>query len=324
MACVTCRDVCTCARQPVTRSSVAEHPDPLWPATDAAWKDAAWRKEISSRVRAHKKRRGLDDDSLSLEFDEPESESLSAADEQVLQELEQAVGAEEPAAPPPPSRYQRIAMKRAEAQYESGNLIMFPPPSPRDPVEEALAEPIPDTPRILEAPPATPKVEQEPLFAAIELDPLPRAYRPEIPEDIEVELPLPVASLVQQMVCIGTDTGLALGGFAVFAWIVLTNTDLTLANHAVWGAGAALGGAFWTAFHFAFLFYGDNTPGMLLSGAGLCTFEDTLPCRRTRLKRAAALTLSMISLGMGFAWAFVDEDNLGWHDRISRTYLRLL
>ena len=317
MACVECGDMCTCARQPVTRSAVAEHPDPLWPDTDAAWRDAAWRKEIASRVRAHKKRRGVDDDSLPLAFDEPE---VSEDDEQVLQELEEASHKEEP----PPSRYQRIAMKRAQAQYESGNLIMFPPPPPRDPVEEALAEPIPETPRILEAPPTASEESQEPLFAAIELDAYPAACHTEVPGDIEAELPLPVAPLAQQMVCFGADTGLSLAGFAVFAWIVLTNTDLTLADHAVWGAGVACAGLFWMVYHFAFLFYGDRTPGMLFSGAGLCTFDDTLPCRRTRLKRAAALTLSAISLGMGFAWACVDEENLGWHDRISRTYLRLL
>jgi len=32
--------------------------------------------------------------------------------------------------------------------------------------------------------------------------------------------------------------------------------------------------------------------------------------------------LSCISLGLGFAWAALDEDCLGWHDRITRTYLR--
>lgn len=318
MACVECGEVCTCARQPVMRSAVAKHPDPLWPATDAAWRDAAWRKEIASRVRAHKKRRGHDDDdSLPLEFDEPAP--LSQSDQQLLEALEEA--AQEP---PPPSRYQRIAMKRAQAQYESGNLIVFPPPAQKDLVEEALAEPIPDSPRILEAPAKPTGTEQQaPLFAGIELGTLP-AYPGEPPADFASELPLPVAPLPQQIVCVCADSGLAMAGFALFAWIVMTNTDLAFSNHAVWGAGAAVAGLFWTAYHVAFLYYSDATPGMLMSGSGLCTFDDTLPCRATRIKRAAALTLSMISLGMGFAWALVDEDHLGWHDRISRTYLRLL
>jgi hypothetical protein len=28
-----------------------------------------------------------------------------------------------------------------------------------------------------------------------------------------------------------------------------------------------------------------------------------------------------MSLGLGFAWAFLDEDRLAWHDRISHTFL---
>jgi RDD family protein len=305
----------------VVRSAVAEHPHPLWPATDAAWRDAAWRKEIASRVRAHKKRRGHEvEDSLPLAFEE--TASLMESDQQLLAALEQAAQEEAPA-PPPPSRYQRIAMKRAQAQYEAGNLIVFPPPSSRDLVEEALAEPIPETPRILEAPAFSHAGEQAPLFSGIELDALPQpAY--DIAPELESELPLPVAPLPQQLVCLAADSALALCGFGLFAWIVMTQTDLSLTERGVWACGVAVGGLFWTAYHFAFLYWSSATPGMLVSGAGLCTFEDTLPCRATRMKRAAALVLSMMSLGMGFGWACVDEDNLGWHDRISRTYLRLL
>jgi hypothetical protein len=81
---------------------------------------------------------------------------------------------------------------------------------------------------------------------------------------------------------------------------------------------------FWAAYHFVFLYYADATPGMRMADCGLCTFDETLPGRATRTKRAAALALCMISLGMGFAWALLDEDHMGWHDRITRTYLRLL
>jgi hypothetical protein len=31
--------------------------------------------------------------------------------------------------------------------------------------------------------------------------------------------------------------------------------------------------------------------------------------------------LSAASLGMGYAWLFLDEDNLCWHDRITHTFL---
>ena len=38
--------------------------------------------------------------------------------------------------------------------------------------------------------------------------------------------------------------------------------------------------------------------------------------------RAAASALSGFSMGLGYFWALVDEDRVGWHDRISRTHVR--
>jgi hypothetical protein len=35
-----------------------------------------------------------------------------------------------------------------------------------------------------------------------------------------------------------------------------------------------------------------------------------------------ATLLSAIPLGMGYAWAALDEQRLTWHDRMSRMYLR--
>jgi hypothetical protein len=34
-----------------------------------------------------------------------------------------------------------------------------------------------------------------------------------------------------------------------------------------------------------------------------------------------AACLSAVSAGMGYAWVFLDEDALCWHDRITHTYL---
>jgi hypothetical protein len=34
-----------------------------------------------------------------------------------------------------------------------------------------------------------------------------------------------------------------------------------------------------------------------------------------------ASILSAGSLGLGFAWSYLDEDALCWHDRITHTYL---
>jgi hypothetical protein len=46
-----------------------------------------------------------------------------------------------------------------------------------------------------------------------------------------------------------------------------------------------------------------------------------LPDFRRRQLRVVGLYLSVLSLGMGLLWYFVDADSLCWHDRISQTFL---
>jgi uncharacterized RDD family membrane protein YckC len=65
-----------------------------------------------------------------------------------------------------------------------------------------------------------------------------------------------------------------------------------------------------------------NTPGMKYAGISLCGFDDQIPTGAQRLGRMGALLLSLLPVGLGVGWAIFDEDHLGWHDRLSRTYLR--
>ena len=71
-----------------------------------------------------------------------------------------------------------------------------------------------------------------------------------------------------------------------------------------------------------FLVYRRATPGMNFAGLELCTFEGKATTMFERQCRAAASALSGFLLGLGYFWALVDEDRVGWHDRISRTHVR--
>ena len=323
MACPTCGDICTCGPRPASRAAVAEDPSQLWPATDAAWQDATWRKEITSRVRAHKRKRGVDDDTLSFGFEEPE-----LTPEEQGKAIVSEPGVDERPLPPPPSRYQRIAMKRAQAQVESGNLIMFPPPDSAivptisDPVQEALAEPMPQSPRILEAAFEQAPLPESVLFSGIHLDAPAAADEPYFVPNLE--LPLQVAPISVQVVSWLVDSAFALGGFAAFGAIVIKMTDISATGKTGLAIAFGFAAAFWVAYHAMFLVYAGFTPGMNFAGVGLSTFDDERPSRVTCAKRTAALVLSLMSLGMGFLWTSLDEDGLGWHDRMSRTYLRPL
>jgi len=70
-----------------------------------------------------------------------------------------------------------------------------------------------------------------------------------------------------------------------------------------------------------FTVFGGTTPGMMLRGLRVVDFSGETPSPRQLLYRAAGYMLSAGTFFLGFLWAQWDEDELTWHDRISRTYL---
>ena len=75
-------------------------------------------------------------------------------------------------------------------------------------------------------------------------------------------------------------------------------------------------------YHLLFFSLSDATPGMRYARIGLCTFGDENPSRASMRRRLFAILLAGMPLGLGLVWACMDEDSLGWHDRISRMYPR--
>jgi uncharacterized RDD family membrane protein YckC len=75
-------------------------------------------------------------------------------------------------------------------------------------------------------------------------------------------------------------------------------------------------------YQFLFFSLSEATPGMRYARIALCTFADDNPSRPAMRRRIVATVLAACPLGIGFLWAWLDEDGLGWHDRISRMYQR--
>jgi hypothetical protein len=75
-------------------------------------------------------------------------------------------------------------------------------------------------------------------------------------------------------------------------------------------------------YHALFALFGEATPGMRCVRIAFCTFEDQSPAKASVRRRGLARLLSILPMGMGYAWAALDEDRLTWHDRISGMYLR--
>lgn len=66
----------------------------------------------------------------------------------------------------------------------------------------------------------------------------------------------------------------------------------------------------------------EGTPGMRYARIALCTFGEGNPSRRAMRRRVFSTILAACPLGLGLAWTLLDNDGLGWHDRISRMYQR--
>ena len=63
-----------------------------------------------------------------------------------------------------------------------------------------------------------------------------------------------------------------------------------------------------------------DSPGMRFAGLRLVDFDGRRPDREQRGIRQVASLLSLLSAGLGLVWALVDEENLTWHDHISKTF----
>lgn len=70
-----------------------------------------------------------------------------------------------------------------------------------------------------------------------------------------------------------------------------------------------------------FTTFGGTTPGMMLRGLQVVSFSGEPPTPKQMLLRSAGYMLSAGTFFLGFLWVMWDEDELTWHDRLSRTYL---
>ena len=90
-------------------------------------------------------------------------------------------------------------------------------------------------------------------------------------------------------------------------------------------AGASAMGvllALYVLYQMLFFSLNGDTPGMRYARISLCTFGDRNPTRKAMRRRVLATLLAACPLGLGLAWACLDEERLGWHDRMSRMYQR--
>jgi uncharacterized RDD family membrane protein YckC len=197
-----------------------------------------------------------------------------------------------------------------------GNVIEFPRwnPGPPAPVNE-LAEPVIERPRIMEAPEVTPL---PPALGGILIESAPE---PEIAKQPGIDLPLQSASLERRLLAAAIDAVTVGAAGVLFGYVVFRVSAPRLPLLQMAGVGVALMGFLWAAYQYLFLVHTASTPGLRLTKLELCRFDGTPAGQRVRRWRVLISLLSAASLGLGYAWYFLDEDALCWHDRITHTYL---
>ena len=307
---------------------------------------SAWREELATRLdryRERRKPRAPRYPSLQLRFEEPSSRSASsgpldyeAPPNSVWPPVSrQAVALDQdlPSWPDmgrilrqqgeataPPVAASSLASPRvpvpSSGHSANGKIIEFPrscavPPVPLD----ELAEPVTDRPRILDAPAVAPP---PPALGGITIE---APERKEAEKRPGIDIPLQSAPLGRRIFAAMID-GIVITAASALCGVIFSKVSavrpptVQLVEFAV-----AVPCLLWAVYQYLLIVYSASTPGLRLARLELTNFDGKTTTRRIRRWRVLASFLSTASLGMGYAWVFLDEDSLCWHDRITHTYL---
>ncbi len=199
----------------------------------------------------------------------------------------------------------------------SAKIIEFPRSAwaPPLPPPDQLADPITALPRILEVPEVEPP---PPALGGITIE---AARPPEAEKRPGIDIPLQGASLARRLLAVIIDSLIVAAASVLFGAIFWKITGVRPPLIQLVGLAVGLQCLLWSAYQYLLMVYSGATPGLRAVGLELVRFDGTATPRSLRRWRVLASYLSAASLGMGYAWAFLDEDVLSWHDRITHTYL---
>src|ERR1700730_17422560 len=284
----------------------------------------SWRQELAARLshyRARRRPREPRYPSLQLKFESDQVWSSPASTVQPPPSTAaglETVNYQQPVAAPriklaEPADYPRILP--AATTETTAKIIEFASYSPTPRPLDELAEPVLDRPRIIESPELVPP---PPALGGILIEPVEEPASERRPG---FEIPLRAAPMARRMAAAGIDGALVVSAIAAFAYIFFRITAIIPPPGRVAGTAVFLIGLLWSAYQYLLLVYSGATPGLKLARLELHRFDGNPVPRRIRRWRVLASVRSGVSLGLGYAWCLLDEDELCWHDRITRTYM---
>ena len=213
---------------------------------------------------------------------------------------------------------QLVAPRKARPRLAEGPLREDAPVEPQLRIFEVDAEQISMEP-VAESTAA-------PDWQSLMLEPA-TAAAPATPLDAQLQFTLQpqTASLELRIMAAMVDffwIGLGFVGFAAIA-VEVAGKSIRLLPLPLAGASAvSVLVALYVLYQMLFFSLNGDTPGMRYARISLCTFGDRNPTRKAMRLRVLATLLAACPLGLGLAWSCLDEERLGWHDRMSRMYQR--
>ncbi len=268
-----------------------------------------WRNQVSAKVNHYKSRKApkVRYPSLHLQF-EPSAARVRAN-----------VELEPPLLNDPPLQVEiprsRPVPENPVSLEATARVIEFPRPAGPPAALNELAEPLLDRPRILEAPGLVPP---PPALGGILIEGI---KEPTTERRPGFDMPLSSAPLGRKLSAAGVDGLLVAAALAIFGYVLFRFNAPLQPGKPIFEAAAMIVAVLWCAYQYAFLVHTGSTPGIRICRLVLTRFDGGPVSRSLRRWRVLASFLSCISLGLGYAWCFFDEDQLSWHDRITKTHL---
>ena len=289
-----------------------------------------WRDELAAKLNRYRARRkpapprypsltlpfGPNDRSPQIEPDKTGFQTFDVPSNQAVA-LDQTYSDFLVASPRPEAAPQEPEPVRSLSPQPGAKIIEFPrfawgPPAP--PADQ-LAEPVGEQLRILEVPEETPA---PPALGGITIEPVPSAEPERRPG---LDFPLQSAPLARRLAASLIDALIVASASALFGYLFWEIAAVRPPKLQLLSLAAAIPYMLWAAYQYLLVVYSGSTPGLRALRLELARFDGSSVTRSLRRWRVLASYLSALSLGMGYAWVFLDEDSLCWHDRITHTYL---
>jgi uncharacterized RDD family membrane protein YckC len=280
------------------------------PAEESGPRDSPsdWRDVVSAKVSRYRSRKPRQDryPSLQLQFEASPLRGQTPPEAMVDATVGSRKWRESPEVPGP--------QEAPVVMEATARVLEFPRPVLLPSRQDELADPVMARPRIVEAPELLPP---PPALGGILIEPLAAEETDRLPG---LDVPLQSSPFSRRLLAGAIDAAAVAIALAAFGYIFFRMNGVPPIRMAA-EMVALLLAVLWPAYQYAFLVFSKTTPGLWLAKLEVTRFDGKPASRSLRRWRVLASLLSCASLGLGYAWCFLDEDQLSWHDRITRTHL---